>query len=67
METNRATEMVSNGECLDKIILIGYEQLHLKNSRRRKGDKFGKGIGQIFQWIKLLLKIFTSNSRKLTW
>ena len=54
METYHAIEMISNGQWLDKlIILIGYEQLHLKNSRR-KGDKFGKGIAQIFEWIKLL-------------
>lgn len=61
METYKAIKMISHGQWLDKlIILIGYEQLHLKNSRR-KGDKFGKGIRQI------ALKIFKSNSKKLTW
>lgn len=54
METYHAIEMILNGQWLDKLlILIGYEQLHLKNSRRKR-DKFGKGIGQIFEWIKLL-------------
>jgi len=54
METYHAIEMISNGQWLDKLmILIGYEQLQLKNSRR-KGDKLGKRIGQIFEWIKLL-------------
>ena len=54
METYHAIEMVWNAQWLDKLmILIRYEQLHLKNGRR-KGDKFGKGIGQIFEWVKLL-------------
>lgn len=31
METYHAIEMVSNGQCLDNLmILIGYKQLHLK-------------------------------------